>query len=66
MTWPQRDTGCGAPREAHVGQRVTLCGWIDKQRNMGAVVFADLRDHTGIVQARSPRSGCQRYDAQLA
>jgi hypothetical protein len=52
MTWPERDCGCGELRDADVGRRVTLCGWVDKQRNMGAVVFADVRDHTGIVQAR--------------
>jgi aspartyl-tRNA synthetase len=50
MTWPQRDCECGTLRDADVGRRVTLCGWVDKQRNMGAVVFADVRDHTGIVQ----------------
>lgn len=53
MTWPERDTWCGVLREADVGRSVTLCGWVDKQRNMGAVVFADLRDQSGFVQARS-------------
>jgi aspartyl-tRNA synthetase len=53
MTWPQRDCECGTLRDADVGRRVTLCGWVDKQRNMGAVVFADVRDHTGIVQVRA-------------
>ena len=52
MTWPERDTWCGVLREADVGRSVTLCGWVDKQRNMGAVVFADLRDQSGFVQAR--------------
>ena len=56
MTWPQRDCECGTLRDADVGRRVTLCGWVDKQRNMGAVVFADVRDHTGIVQVSQCRA----------
>lgn len=50
--WPQRTAHCGTLRDEHVGTRVTLCGWIDKQRNLGGLVFADVRDHTGLVQAR--------------
>lgn len=41
---------CGLVDEALVGQTVTLCGWADVARNMGHLVFIDLRDHEGIVQ----------------
>jgi len=41
---------CGLIDEALVGQTVTLCGWADVARNMGQIVFIDLRDHEGIVQ----------------
>jgi aspartyl-tRNA synthetase len=41
---------CGLVDEALVGQTVTLCGWADVARNLGGLVFIDLRDHEGIVQ----------------
>ncbi len=41
---------CGLIDAALIGQTVTLCGWADVARNMGQIVFIDLRDHEGIVQ----------------
>jgi aspartyl-tRNA synthetase len=41
---------CGLINESMLGQRVTLCGWVDVSRNLGGVCFIDLRDHEGIVQ----------------
>ncbi|MDO4710219.1 MAG: aspartate--tRNA ligase [Pseudomonadota bacterium] len=41
---------CGLVDESLIGQTITLCGWADVARNMGGVVFIDLRDHEGIVQ----------------
>ena len=41
---------CGLVDETMIGQTVTLCGWADVARNMGHLVFIDLRDHEGIVQ----------------
>ena len=41
---------CGLIDEALIGEPVTLCGWADVARNMGQIVFIDLRDHEGIVQ----------------
>ncbi|MEO8671019.1 MAG: aspartate--tRNA ligase [Tahibacter sp.] len=42
---------CGLVDETLVGQTVTLCGWADTRRDHGGVIFIDLRDHEGIVQA---------------
>ena len=41
---------CGDINKTHVGQIITLCGWVDRRRDHGGVIFIDLRDRTGIVQ----------------
>ncbi len=41
---------CGTLTEQHIGAQVTLNGWIQKRRNLGGLVFCDIRDKTGIVQ----------------
>ena len=50
MTGLKRSTYCGDLRDSNIGEEVTVCGWVQKQRDLGQLVFVDLRDRTGIVQ----------------
>jgi aspartyl-tRNA synthetase len=50
----RRTAYCGDIRSDHVGQEVTLFGWVNRQRDMGNLVFIDLRDREGVVQVVVP------------
>lgn len=41
---------CGGIAAPHIDQMVTFCGWVNRRRDHGGVIFVDLRDHTGLVQ----------------
>jgi len=46
----RRTDYCGTFREEHAGQEVTVYGWVQRQRDLGQLIFVDLRDRSGIVQ----------------
>ena len=50
MTGLKRTNYCGETTSALVGKEVVVCGWVQKIRDKGMLVFIDLRDRTGIVQ----------------
>ena len=48
----ERTHYCGELTEAEVGKRITVCGWVQTKRDMGGVIFIDLRDR---------KEHCKRY-----
>ena len=46
----RRTDYCGNFTAAHVGQEISVCGWVQRQRNLGGLIFVDLRDRTGLLQ----------------
>lgn len=50
MTGLKRTDYCGTFSAKDIGREVVVCGWVQKQRDLGALIFVDLRDRTGIVQ----------------
>jgi aspartyl-tRNA synthetase len=59
----QRTHYCGELRKEHAGQSVFLAGWVDVRRDLGNLIFLDLRDHTGRTQiVCNPAVSAQVHD----
>ncbi|MBU3091912.1 aspartate--tRNA ligase [Clostridium sp. CF011] len=46
----KRTNMCGDLRESHISNKITVMGWVQRKRNLGGLVFIDLRDRTGLLQ----------------
>jgi aspartyl-tRNA synthetase len=59
-----RSHGCGDLRQDASGSSVQLCGWVDRRRDHGGVIFIDLRDRSGVVQITvDPDNGADVFAA---
>lgn len=68
MRGMKRTCRCAELSEKNIGEEVTVMGWVQKQRNMGNIIFADLRDRSGILQIifeEDGGNGCQDKAAKL-
>ncbi len=52
----RRTSYCGEITAEMIGQKATVCGWVQRQRDLGGLIFIDLRDRTGLVQLQFDES----------
>lgn len=50
MNGTKRTDYCGTLTKDRIGERVVVCGWVQRQRDLGGLIFIDLRDRSGIIQ----------------
>ena len=50
MTKTGRTMYCGEPRSCDIGREISVCGWVQRRRDLGQLIFVDLRDRTGLLQ----------------
>jgi len=46
----KRTKYCGEPRHSDIGSEISVCGWVARRRDLGQLIFIDLRDRTGLLQ----------------
>lgn len=51
---------CGALRREHMGQAAVCCGWVQTRRDMGGVIFLDVKDREGVLQVVCDGGACPR------
>ena len=46
----RRTDYCGTLRQEDIGRTISVCGWVQRRRDLGGLLFIDLRDRTGLLQ----------------
>ena len=59
MRGMKRSHRCTEVSAANIGQTVTVMGWVQKRRNLGSLIFIDLRDRSGILQIVFDENECR-------
>lgn len=59
MSWPARSHCVAELVDAQEGSEAVICGWVDRNRNLGGLGFLDVRDHTGLLQVGRLADCCQ-------
>ena len=58
----KRSHRCTEVTTANIGQEVTVMGWVQKRRNLGSLIFIDLRDRSGLLQLMGDTDGTVGYN----